>query len=108
MPELVQATPEELLGFARKCDERQNDAYAAIASAKAAVDRVAAMWSGDFAKQFAQSWGEWQKDMSEFILEMRSTSAEMQDLAAIYQQADDEAAAALKGVAPTTGGGSSG
>ena len=102
MPDLVQATPEELKGFADKTVSLRGEAYAAIMTARNAVDDIAAVWGGDFAKRFGQSWPEWQKDMQAFILEMENTDAEMRRLAAIYEQADQAASAATAGVAPVS------
>ena len=100
MAEMVQATPEELVAFSKKCDIRANDANAAVSSAIAAVDSVAAMWGGEFAKRFGQSWPDWQKSIKEFIAEVQKTSAEMNRLAVIYQETDEEARAATEGVGP--------
>ena len=98
MAEMVQATPEGLRGFAKKCDTCTNDADIAISCAITTVDSVAAAWGGEFARRFGQSWPDWQQDMKEFIAEVQKTSSEMSRLAAIYQKMDEEARAATEGV----------
>ena len=67
MAEMVQATCEELRGFAKKCDTWANDANTAVSSAITAVDSVAAAWGGEFARRFGQSWPDWQQDRKEFV-----------------------------------------
>ncbi len=103
MVELVQATPEELEGFSKKCTARGQESATLVSKAITEVEGVRAQWGGDFAKAFGAEWGKWQKDMKEFPKEVDNTATEMTRLAAIYRQADEEAAAATKGV-PGVGG----
>ena len=103
MVELVQATPEELDAFAKKCNARKSESETLVSKAISEVEGVRAKWGGDFAKAFGAEWGKWQKDMRQFPQEVEKTGVEMTRLAGIYRQADDEAAAATKGV-PGVGG----
>ncbi len=103
MVELVQATPEELEGFSKKCTARGQESASLVTRAITAVEEVRAKWGGDFAKAFGAQWAMWQKDMKEFPKEVDKTATEMTRLAAIYRQADEEAAAATRAV-PGVGG----
>ncbi len=103
MVELVQATPEELEAFSKKCTARETESTTLVSKVISEVEGVAAKWGGDFAKAFGAEWGKWQKDMRQFPQEVGKTANEMTRFAAIYRQADQEAAAATKavpGVAP--------
>ena len=108
MAELVQATPEELEAFAKKCTTKAQLAETMVTKAITAVEEVRAKWGGDFAKAFGAQWALWQKDMKEFPKEVDKTAAEMTRLAAIYRQADQEAAAATRSVPDPGEGGSMG
>ena len=98
MVELVQATPEELDAFSKKCTTRGQESKQLVTKAITAVEEVRAKWGGDFAKSFGPQWDMWQKDMKEFPKEVDKTSAEMTRLAGIYRQADEEARAATTAV----------
>ena len=103
MVELVQATPEELEGFSKKCTARGQESATLVSKAISEVEGVRAKWGGAFAQAFGAQWAMWQKDMKEFPKEVDKTAAEMTRLAGIYRDADQEAAAAtgaVPGVAP--------
>jgi WXG100 family type VII secretion target len=104
MAELVQATPEELDAFSKKCTARGQESETLVSKAISEVEGVRAKWGGQFAKAFGAEWGKWQQDMKQFPKEVDKTAAEMTRLAAIYRKADQEAAAATKSV-PGVGGG---
>ncbi len=108
MVELVQATPEELDAFAKKCSIKEQESETLVSKAISEVNNVAAKWGGDFAKAFGAEWGKWQKDMKEFPKELNKTGAEMSRLSGIYQEADEEAAAATRAVPSPGEGGSMG
>ena len=94
MVELVQATPEELDNFSKKCKARGQESKTLVSKAISEVEGVRAKWGGDFAKAFGAEWGKWQKDMRQFPEEVNKTGDEMTRLAGIYRQADTEAGAA--------------
>ena len=98
MVELVQATPEELDAFSKKCNARGQESATLVSKAISEVEGVRAKWGGAFATAFGAQWAMWQKDMRQFPTEVDKTAAEMTKLAGIYRQADDEAAAATKAV----------
>ena len=98
MVELVQATPEELDAFSKKCNARSQESETLVSKAISEVEGVRAKWGGDFAKAFGAEWGKWQKDMRQFPKEVDKTATEMTRLSAIYRQADTEAAAATSAV----------
>ncbi len=106
MAEIVQATPEELEAFSKKCTAKAQLAETTVTKAITAVEEVRAKWGGDFAKAFGQQWAQWQKDMKEFPKETNKTASEMTRLAGIYRDADQKAKAATAAVgagAATTG-----
>ena len=98
MVELVQATPEELDTFSRKCTTKAQLAATTVSKAITAVESVRARWGGELAKAFGQQWAHWQKDMKEFPTEVNDTAAEMTRLASIYRDADQKAKAATAAV----------
>ncbi len=104
MVELVQATPEELDAFAKKCSIKEQESATLVSKARSEVEGVRAKWGGAFATAFGAQWAMWQKDMKESPKELNKTGAEMIRLAGIYREADEEAAAATKSV-PGVGGG---
>ena len=108
MVELVQATPEELDAFSKKCTARGQESATLVSKAISEVEGVRAKWGGDFAIAFGAQWAMWQKDMKEFPKEVDKTAAEMTRLAAIYRQADEEARAATAAIPDPGEGGSMG
>ena len=95
MVELVQATPEELDAFSKKCTTKAQLAETTVSKAITAVESVRAKWGGDFAKAYGQQWAQWQTDMKEFPRETRNTADEMARLAGIYRDADQRAKAVI-------------
>jgi len=98
MVELVQATPEELATFAKKCAARSQESETLVSKAIAEVEGVRAKWGGNFATAFGAEWGKWQTDMKQFPIEVEKTAAEMLKYEAIYRQADWDALAATRSV----------
>ena len=98
MAELIQATPEELSTFSKKCSASGQQSATLVSKSISAVEDVRAKWGGAFTKAFGAQWAIWQKDMKQFPIEVDKTAAEMIRLSNIYLQADEEAAAATKAV----------
>ena len=98
MVELVQATPEELDTFSRKCTTKAQLAATTVSKAITAVESVRARWGGELAKAFGQAWAMWQKEIKEFPIECQKTATEMTRLAGIYREADEKAKKAVGSV----------
>jgi len=98
MVELVQATPEDLEAFGKKCEAGSQEAETLYNKVVSKVEGVRAKWGGSFADVFGAEWAKWQKEVKEFGLELGYTHGEMWRLSRLYREADEEATAATKSV----------
>ena len=98
MVKVVQAVPDKLDAFSKKCKNRWQESETVINKAISEVESVRTAWGGDFAKAFGQAWAMWQKEIKEFPIECQKTATEMTRLAGIYREADEKAKKAVGSV----------
>jgi uncharacterized protein YukE len=97
--EVVQATPEDMVGVAHVCYNWADKSVDVIhAKLFPAVNGIMQEFKGDFAAAFAYDWEIWQKQFDQFPVEIASTGEEMQKYAETYEEMDRQAQQGVKGI----------